>query len=91
MCALAGGTSITAAELVGTTSATFAWAPSSGPVEGYLVYVSRNGHDPLGVIAVAEPRVTLGGYDFGDAIEISVRAVAQDASGECGPFGVGWW
>jgi hypothetical protein len=81
VCALAGGAPISATELVGTTRATFVWTPASGPVEGYLVYVSRDGQDPLGVVVVAEPRVTLPGYDPGDTIEVSVRAVGHDALG----------
>jgi len=67
----------TAAELVGTRTATFEWAPSSGDVYAYAVYVERNGGPRLTVELVQEPRATIE-VAYGDEIVVSVRAVGFD-------------
>jgi hypothetical protein len=72
------------ADLVGKTSATLAWAPASGPVRYYGVYVARNG-GPF----TDEPELTLAATatvngDYGDSVV--VRVAAFDALSERGPF-----
>lgn len=64
------------------TRAELAWSPASGPVAGYMVFVSRNG-------AFAEPEQTVSGTSvavsagFGDVLSVSVAAV--DEAGNQGP------
>lgn len=71
-----------AVELVGTRSARFRWAPASGPVEGYQVYASTNGGAVLAVALVGGEESTLEGFEYGDEIEIAVRAMGPDAVGD---------
>jgi len=73
-------------EVVDRTSATFGWGPSSGPVVGYAVYVSRNGaaFPPLPELTTnaSEREVTLTG-NFGDSV--AIRVTAFDAQGQESP------
>ncbi len=59
-------------DLVGATSATFAWSPGSGPpVAGYVVGLSLNSASPVFYQTVSEPRVTVQG-NYGDEVSIAV-------------------
>jgi len=80
---LAGNAS--AIQVVGRESAELAWAPASGPVHAYGVFISRNGD---GFSAgpeqfVWEPSATIEGA-FGQAL--LVRVAAYDAVGNQGPI-----
>jgi hypothetical protein len=61
-------------------SATFAWEPSSGPVEWYLVCLNRNGAGFSNTIdeVVPEPRVTVRG-GFGETVRVRVVAWRWDS------------
>jgi hypothetical protein len=73
------------AQVVGCGSAEMAWAPASGPVDHYGVFISRDGEDfsaaPEQI--TVEPRATLEG-EFGQVL--LVRVAAFDATGNQGPM-----
>lgn len=75
-----------AIELVGTTQATFDWAPASGTITHYGVYVSYDGDEfpaaPDVIVPPSRPFVTLEA-SYGEAIEIRVAAFN---GGLRGPF-----
>ncbi|MEE8164623.1 MAG: hypothetical protein V3T64_03560, partial [Myxococcota bacterium] len=58
----------------GQTEATLAWTPSSGDVDNYIVYESRNGGDYEYLISVVSPSVSISGSE-GDAVRIFVLAI----------------
>ena len=63
-------------DLVGKTSARFRWAPASGPVSVYLIFVSRNG-GPLTSYAMrhySDNTITVQGA-FGDTVQVAVQAM----------------
>ncbi len=74
-------------EIVDKTSVTLAWAPASGPVAGYGIFVSRNGSgfasDPDLLINSATTQATLNAA-FGDSIV--VRVAAYDTQASFGPL-----
>jgi hypothetical protein len=80
---LAGSAS--AVQVVGRESAEMAWAPASGPVDAYGVFISRDGEDFSAVPEqfVSEPRATVEGA-FGQVL--LVRVAAFDAAGNQGPL-----
>jgi len=67
------------------TNVTVRWAPATGPVEAYAVFVSRNGQE-FAIVpdhVVNETQVTLQGA-VGDTLV--VRVAARDKHGNQGPF-----
>lgn len=75
-----------ARRVVGRTQAVFHWAPASGPVAGYVVYVSRDGgpfvrSEGSPVAASARSAVVRGAV--GETLRVRVAPV--DASGAEGP------
>jgi len=64
---------------VNGNSATFAWDPSSGPVEWYVVHLNRNGRGFSNTIAdvVSEPQVTVTG-EFGETVRVRVYGWGWD-------------
>ena len=70
-------------EIVGETHATFAWDSPAGAVEGYYVYVSRNGAtEALYSTLVGTNSQTIDG-SYGESIRVSTAAF--DAYGNTGP------
>jgi hypothetical protein len=62
-------------DVVGRTSARFRWAPSTGPVAVYLIFVSRNG-GPLTSYALRhydDTSITIQGA-VGDTVQVAVQA-----------------
>jgi hypothetical protein len=80
---LAGSSS--AVQVVGRESAEMAWEASSGPVDCYGVFISRDGEDFSAAPEqlVAEPRAMVEGA-FGQVL--LVRVAAFDAAGNQGPL-----
>ncbi len=75
----------TAVDLPGRTSAALQWSAASGPVAGYLVYVSRNGSDPsYAEQAVTAPQATVSG-GAGDTLVVWVRAFVGSQLGPESP------
>lgn len=64
--------------------ATFAWGPASGPVDGYEVFVSRNGGAMSGPEQVVSGTSATVSSVIGDSIVVQVRAV--DSTGRTGPM-----
>jgi hypothetical protein len=77
---LLGSSALAAIDVPGR-SATFGWAPSSGPVVRYAVYVSRNGAAFPGSAdaTVSQPRVTVSGR-YGETIRLRVVAFGWNGS-----------
>jgi len=76
-------TAAAAVDVVGTTQATLAWAPASGPVTGYYVIVSRDA-GPAQVESVSlDASETVGG-SFGETLVVQVAAFGAD--GVAGPL-----
>jgi len=75
-----------AVDLVGRTTAVFAWSAAPGQVDHYLVERNHNGEgfEPvLMMIAADERRVGIAG-EYGDTFQIRVQAVGR--YGQKGPF-----
>jgi hypothetical protein len=66
-----------------TRSATLAWSAASGPVNGYRVYVSRNGGGYAADKDVSTTRATVTG-ESGDRVRVQVAAL--DSKGDPGPL-----
>ena len=71
-----------AVDLVGAQGARLRWSGSTGPVEGYTVYVSQNGSNPTAVEMVPSTTIDLEGFGYGEEIEVSVRAIGPDGAGD---------
>ena len=67
----------------GSSQLDVSWAPASGPVAGYAVFVQRNGGDVNRETNVSSARVTLSG-EPGDTASVAVAAF--DAAGRLGPL-----
>jgi len=63
-------------------TATYRWAPATGPVAGYLLYASVNGSADEPYLYVRQPNAVIQ-VDSGDLVVVSVAA--YDALGRLGP------
>lgn len=59
------------------------WEPAAGPVQGYVIFVSRDGREPHAEQYTLEPYTLLLG-SFGQ--EIAIQVAAYDSQGEIGPL-----
>jgi len=79
-----GVAALTAIDLPpGETRATLGWAPSTGNVDSYMVFVARNGSDPAYHRTVSKERVNVSGSP-GDEVQIMVVAIS-DTTGASSP------
>jgi hypothetical protein len=79
----AGAPTGAAVELAGTTRATLAWEDASGPVVGYVVYITLNDAPQQIHSIVATNGLTVGG-SVGD--EFTVRVAGIDGENNLGPL-----
>jgi hypothetical protein len=77
----AGAQQAATVDLVGVTTATFEWAPATGSVAAYLVYVARDGVGfpsvPEGFASASDRRVTVQGQ-FGQSLRVRVAAMGSN-------------
>jgi hypothetical protein len=66
--------------LVGVDSVRFAWAPASGTVSAYQVYVGVNGATPVAQSVVTSPEATIP-VSIGDQIAVQVAALKTNPDG----------
>lgn len=76
-------TTIASAAVVEGTEATFTWAPASGPVAGYNVFVFRNGQPPSSPEQVVGQATATVSGDIDD--QLAIQVAAFDAAGSQGP------
>lgn len=74
--------------VVGETVVDIGWSPASGPLDGYIVFVSTDGGPALPTAYVEANQATVSG-EYGDEITVSISAVKwSGATLETGPLSV---
>src|SRR5262245_12792354 len=64
-------------------TAPYSWTPASGPVAGYLVYLSVDGGPEENYGAVGLPSAVI---ELDSGAQVVVRVAAYDSAGRIGPF-----